>query len=235
MTDHHVEAFVEAILADRAPKEFPADGDSTEVLRVAIALRSTRSGFAGPDPQFVENLHQQLAADVNQGGLLPLPVSGRGERQAGAGRRAPRSWPMMRRRLGVVGKAVAAAVLVASTFGVSHLAGGHGPAPVAQPAASASTVRSGVLLAADGRPLGRAYAYSGSPSWVFMDLDGSDLTGRYTCLLHLGDGGTVPAGVVPVYHGASDWAQTVAVPVSQLRTATLVTTTGASVASATFS
>jgi hypothetical protein len=70
---------------------------------------------------------------------------------------------------------------------------------------------------------------------VFMDLHGSDLTGRYTCLLHLGDGSTVPAGMVPVYHGASDWAYTFSVPVSQLRTATLISSTGVIVASATFS
>jgi hypothetical protein len=141
---------------------------------------------------------------------------------------------MARRRFDALTKAAAAALLVAGAFGASRLAGGHGPAPVAPPAAGVSTVRSGLLLAADGRPLGRAYAYSGSPSWVFLDLHGSDLTGHYTCLLHLGDGSTIPAGVVPVYHGAGDWARTV-VTVSQLRTATLVTTTGVSVASATFS
>ena len=124
---------------------------------------------------------------------------------------------------------------MASTFGAAHLVGGPAPAPVAQPAAGASTVRSGVLLAADGRPLGRAYAYSGSPSWVFMDVHGSGLSGLYTCELQLADGTTVPAGVVTVYNGAGDWAHTVSVQVSQLRTATLVTTTGVTVASAAFS
>ena len=65
-------------------------------------------------------------------------------------------------------------------------------------AKSAGTVRSGVLLTADGHPLGRAYAYNGSPSWVFMDMHGKGLSGLYTCVLHLGDGTTVPAGVVTV-------------------------------------
>ena len=136
--------------------------------------------------------------------------------------------------MGAVGKAAAAALLLASTFGAAHLVGGAAPARVAQPAA-AGTVRSGVLLAADGRPLGRAYAYSGSPSWVFMDVHGSGLRGLYTCELHLGNGTTLPAGVVTVYNGAGDWAHTVNIQVSQLRTATLVTPTGVSVASAAFS
>jgi hypothetical protein len=142
---------------------------------------------------------------------------------------------MVGRRFGAVGKAAAAALLMAGAFGASRLTGGPGPTPVAQPAAAASTVLSGVLLATDGRPLGGAYVYKGSPSWLFMDLHGSGLTGRYTCVLHLGDGSTVLAGVVPVYHGAGDWAGTVRVPVSQLKTATLLTTAGVTVASATFS
>jgi hypothetical protein len=235
VTDHDLEAFVEAILDDRPPAEFPADDDSTDVLRAAIELRSSRSEFAGPDPQFVEDLHRQLAADAHQGALLPLPLSDRGKYQTATPRRASPSRPrrLVQRPMGAVGKVAAAALLVASTFGAAHLVGG--PAPVARPAAGVSTVRSGVLLSADGHPLGRAYAYSGSPTWIFMDVKGSRLSGLYTCELHLGDGSTVPAGVVTVYNGAGDWAHTVSVAGSQLRTATLVTTTGVSVASATFS
>ena len=88
--------------------------------------------------------------------------------------------------------------------------------------------------AADGRPLGRTYAYGGNPSWVFMDVNASGLSGTYTCELHLADGATVPAGVVVVYHGTGDWAHTVEVQASQIRRATLVTSTGVTVASATF-
>ena len=239
MTDHDLEAFVEAILTDRSPARFSAEVDTTDVLRVAIELRSSRPEFAGPDPQFVEELHRQLATDAHHGSLLPLPLSGRDERHAAGQGRASRSRPtrMVRRRMGAVGKAAAAALLVASTFAAAHLVGGPAPAPapVAQPAAGAGTVRSGVLLTADGHPLGRAYAYNGSPSWVFMDMHASGLSGLYTCVLHLGDGTTVPAGVVTVYNGGGDWAHTVSVQVSQLRTATLVTSTGVTVASATFS
>ena len=91
------------------------------------------------------------------------------------------------------------------------------------------------MLTADGRPLGRTYAYGGNPSWVFMDVTASGLSGIYTCELHLADGATVPAGVVVVYHGTGDWAHTVKVQASQIRGATLVASTGATVATATFS
>ena len=143
MTDHHIGAFVEAVLTDRAPAGFRADTDSAEVLRAAIALRSSRSAFIGPDPQFVENLHRQLAVDTNHRGLLPLPQDGQGERQAVTGRRPSRSKRMARRRFAALATAAAVALLVAGTFGDSQLAGGRGPAPVARPAVSVSTVRSG--------------------------------------------------------------------------------------------
>src|SRR5689334_14530270 len=120
MIDHRIGAFVEAILTDRAPAEFRADTDSAEVLRAAVALRCSRSEFVGPDPQFVEKLHRQLAADANHGGLLPLPQSGQGERQAVAGRRPSRSRRMARRRFGALAKTAAAALLVAGTFGASQ-------------------------------------------------------------------------------------------------------------------
>ena len=103
------------------------------------------------------------------------------------------------------------------------------------PGAWNSTVRSGALLTADGRPLGRTYAYGGSPSWVFMDVTASGLSGIYTCELHLADGATVTAGVVVVYHGTGDWAHTVKVQAGQIRGATLVASTGVTVATATFS
>ena len=61
MTDRRVDAFVEAILADRPAPHFRAVPDDTEVLRVALQLRAGRSEFAGPDPDFVEQLHRQLA------------------------------------------------------------------------------------------------------------------------------------------------------------------------------
>jgi hypothetical protein len=239
MTNNRVDAFVEAILTDRAPKQFPAADDDTDVLRVAVELRASRSEFAGPDPQFVEELHRRLAESAHNGRrLLPLPTAGRRsssrERATAPRNFRSRSSRAVRPRLGAVGKAAAAVVLVASTFAATNLMGGHSPVPVAQSAPTAATVHSGALLTSDGRPMGRMYAYNGNPSWVFIDVRGNALNGVYTCMLQLADGTTVPAGLVTVYNGIGDWAHTVKVHASQLRRATLVSPTGVTVASATF-
>jgi hypothetical protein len=240
MTDNAVEAFVDAILADRPPRPVAASPDDTDLLRVAIELRAGQAEFACPDPQFVEELHRRLAATAHTGAdLLPLPSSTRrgSERDlvTALGDPRRRASRMIPRRLGVIGKAAAAAALVAGTFGATNLVGGHSAAPVAQRATSAQTVRSADLVSVDGRSLGRSYAYTGNPSWVFIDVQNPALNGAYACELHLVDGTTVPAGLVVVYDGTGDWAHTVKVQVNQLRQATLVTPTGVTVASATFS
>jgi hypothetical protein len=91
------------------------------------------------------------------------------------------------------------------------------------------------LLTAAGRSLGYAYAYNGEPSWVFMDVDAGNLAGAYSCELHLADGTIVPMGAVVLHNGKGAWAHIVAAQVSQLRQATLVSPTGSTVATATFS
>lgn len=68
-----------------------------------------------------------------------------------------------------------------------------------------------------------------------MDLSAGDLIGVYTCELQLADGATLPAGVVTVHNGRGEWSHTVRISVSQLQRAALVTSTGVTVSSATFS
>ena len=241
MTDDAVETFVEAILGDQPPKEFSAASEDADILRVAIALRAGQTLFAGPDPEFIEDLHRQLAATARRGtSLLPLPTIGqrRGktktEDEIRGSRLNPR--PFVRRRFAALSKAAAAALLVAGTFTATNLlGGGHSPLPVARDAATATSVRSGELLSADGRLLGRTFAFAANPSWIFMDIQSSGLGGAYTCELQLTNGTTIPAGIVAVYNGSSDWAHSVKIDLSQLQRATLVTSTGATVASTTFS
>ncbi len=50
MTNHRVEAFVDAILADRPPKRFSATPDDADLLRLAIELHVSRSEKTGPTP-----------------------------------------------------------------------------------------------------------------------------------------------------------------------------------------
>jgi hypothetical protein len=239
MSDNSVEAFVEAMLDGRPTKPSEVSPDEVAILRVALALRASQTEFARPHPQFVEDLHRRLAATVNGAELLPIPsdapasigsdrIEGRPYR-ALARSRVPARW------FAPIGKAAAAAALIATTFTATNLLGGRSPAPIAGQTAISASVRSGTLLSVEGRPLGRTYAYRGDPSWVFMDVQGHFPSGVYTCVLHLADGTTVPAGVVAVYNGTGDWAHTVGVDVSQVRQATLVDSSGVTVASAAFS
>ena len=55
MTKHRVEAFVDAILADRPPKTFLATPDDADLLRLAIELHVSRSEQIGPTPSSSEN------------------------------------------------------------------------------------------------------------------------------------------------------------------------------------
>lgn len=239
MSDNSVEAFVEAILEGRRPKRLSVSPDDIDILQVALTLRTSQTEFARPDEHFVEELHRQLAATVNGVELLPIPSDmreGSGPDRVNLRHDLRRAHPRVEaRRLGPIAKAAAAIALIAGTFTASNLVGGRSPAPVAQQAASSATVRSGVLLSVEGRPLGQTYTYRGNPSWIFMDVQGPFPSGVYTCELHLSNGTTVPAGVVAVYNGTGDWAHTVSIEVSQLRDATLVNSSGVTVATAKFS
>jgi hypothetical protein len=240
MTDHRVEAFVDAILADRPPKRFSATPDDADVLRLAIDLYVSRSEKIGADPQFVRELGGQLAA-ASPGGARIRPLHTEPE---ASGREpaplVPRSWPprgrATRRRFGAIGTAAAALLLVAGTFAAARLVQAPSPAPVAlQGPTATATERSGTLLTSAGLPVGHAYAYSGNPSWVMMDVVDPGFTGVYHCELQLADGAIVTAGNVVVRHGTGDWARSVRAQGDQLRRAALVTSTGVTVATATLS
>ena len=240
MTNQGVEAFVDAVLADRPPKRFSATPDDADLLRLAIELHVSRSEKTRPDPQFVRELNRQLAAAApGDARILPLRTGA----EAGGCERAPMapgSWPPpdrgSRRRFGAIGTAAAAVVLVAGTFAAAHLVQPPSPAPVAgQGPTAAATERSGTLLTSDGHPVGHAYAYSGNPSWVMMDVVAPGFTGVYHCELQLADGAIVSAGNVAVHNGTGEWARFVRAQGDQVRRAVLVTSTGVPVATATFS
>jgi hypothetical protein len=240
MTDDGAEAFVDAILADRPPKRFSASPDDADLLRLAIELHVSRSKKMGPDPQFVWELSRQLAAADPRGApILPLHTG-----PEGSGRErapwVPGSWPppgrATRRRFGAIGTAAAALVLVAGTFAAAQLVQPPSRAPVAlQGPPATATERSGTLLTSAGLPVGHAYAYSGDPSWVMMDVVAPGFSGVYHCELQLADGAIVTAGSVAVHNGTGEWARFVHAQGDQLRRAVLVTSTGVTAATATFS
>ncbi len=238
MTKHRVEAFVDAILADRPPKTFLASPDDADLLRLAIELHVSRSEKVGPDPQFVRELGGQLAAAVpGDARILPLrtgPQAGGCERAPVVPGLRPSPGRTTRRRVSAIGTAAAALVLVAGTFAASHLVEAPSPVALQGPTATA-TERSGTLLTSEGLPVGHAYAYSGDPSWVMMDVVAPGFTGVFHCELQLAGGAIVTAGNVAVHNGTGQWARFVRAQGGQMRRAVLVTSTGVPVATATFS
>jgi hypothetical protein len=236
MRGRQTDRFVDDILADRPPENFPASSADAAVLRVAIALRAGQPGADHPNEQFVQGLHRQLAALAYREDppVSFLQVGSKPPRTANTSeRRVPIR--VVRRRLAMAGAAAAAVILaigtIATSAGVQH----RSPAPAIHQTASADEVHTGVLLSADGRPLGRMYVYKGDSSWVFMNVYSEGMAGVYTCELQLVNGTTVPVGTLVLRNGSGVFARIVSVDVTGVRAARLVTPAGTTIASATFS
>jgi hypothetical protein len=239
VSGNSAERFIDAILADRSPGAFTATRDDLDVVRAALELKTARRDLMEPDRLFVEELRSHLAATAEAGGLLvSLPgsiehIGGRGA--PGEPRPSSCRTAAPGRHLAAAGKAAAAVLLAVSAVGIAQVAANSSRTAVADRAPAASALHSGELIAADGRRLGRAYAYGGHPSWVFVDVRDPGLSGIYACGLRLVDGRSVRAGTVDVHDGTGDWAHTVSVAVDLVRGATLTNAAGTTVATATFS
>jgi hypothetical protein len=231
------EKFIEAILADRPPEGFTANRSDTEILRVAIALRAARPDADGPDDRFVDDLRRQLAACRPEEAAAPDATRPRRQERrslipTGSPSRRGRAVP---RRYAMVGKAAAAVFLVGATIGTTTALESGSSAPVARTATAPAAVRSGELVSAAGRALGRMYAYSGQSSWLFMNVHAQDLTGVYTCEVRLVSGATVRVGTVTLTNGSGVFAHIVDIDTGQVRAGMLVSPNGSTLATAHFS
>jgi hypothetical protein len=111
----------------------------------------------------------------------------------------------------------------------------HGAVPPAALAAPRGKVlRTGTFQTVDSRFLGQIVAYSGHPSWVFMNVDESKYAGPIVCRLQPEDGWTMAVRVFELHDGIGQFSRTLKVDIGRLRGAKLVTSTGTLVASATF-
>jgi hypothetical protein len=221
MSRRQLAAFIDALAAGRRPGRFRATPDEAAVVRAAIELRAARPGEAVPDDQFVSRLFQELA-DQHQAPVTPIvtPIARPG--------RSPRG------RLALVGVAAALALVggtVATTEAVDHPASTRAALAVPQ----RQQLRTGTFEDASSRVLGQIVVYGGNPSWVFMDVKGSSYDGAVTCHLQACNGATVMMGRFDILGGTGELDKAIRVDVTQLRGAELVTSTGATLASATFS
>ena len=216
MSRRKMSAFLDALAAGRRPRGFRATPDDAAVLRTAIELRAARPDEAAPDAQFVSRLHQELAD------------------QAGTAQVVPMVRPRPRGRIALVSVAAGLALVgatVAATETIDHPASTR----AALPLPPGQELRTGTFEDAASQNLGQIVVYDGNPSWVFMVVKGSSYDGPVTCRLHATNGSTVMTGAFYLHDGTGQLAKTIRVDVGQLGGAQLVTPTGATLASATFS
>ena len=218
MTGRRLSDFIDALVAGRRPRNYRADPEDVEVLRAAITLRAARPGDAAPDQQFVSDLYERLADEANPA-EAPAPDI--------------RPVRLPRRRAALVSVAAGLA-LVGGTAAVTEALTPASLSPAAVQAPAGNAVRTATFETADGRVMGQIVAYRGSPSWVFMNVGGSNYEGTITCKLQVANGTTVAVGDFVLHDGTGEFSRNIQVDTSNLRGAKLVDPSGAIVASATF-
>jgi hypothetical protein len=208
-------AFIDAIVDGRRPPSFRADPDDVDVLRAAIGLRAARPGDSQPDEQFVSALYERLANEQPAEVIsIDRPVRLRRGRAALA--------------------AVAASVVLVGGTAVATEAFNQAGAPAAIQAPQGRVLRTGTFETTDNRVMGQIVAYRGNPSWVFMNVGGSNYSGPITCKLQVENGSTVAVGVFHLHGGMGQFSRTIQVDIGSLRGAKLVSSSGSVVAAATF-
>ncbi len=211
-------AFLDALAAGRRPRGFRATPDDAAVLRTAIELRAAHPDEAAPDAQFVSRLHQELADQAGTAQIVPMV------------RPAPRP----RGRIALVSVAAGLA-LVGATAAATESFDHPASTRAALPLPKGQELRTGTFEDAASQNLGQIVVYDGNPSWVFMVIKGSSYDGPVTCRLHTTNGSTVMTGAFYLHDGTGQLAKTIGADLGQLGGAQLVTPTGATLASATFS
>jgi hypothetical protein len=215
--DRRIASFIDALVAGRHPKNFKAKAGDVEVLRTAIELRSARLGDAIPDDRFVADLYESLAEQANS--------------SIGSNVR-----PLRARRARVALVAVAASVaLIGGTFATTESFDQAPATTAAIVVPHVGAVRTGTFESSSGEVLGQIVAYNGHPSWIYMNVGDPKLTGTITCNLQLKNGTVVAAGTVVFHKGVGMMSKSVLVDIHRLRGATLYTSGGTELASATFS
>jgi Putative zinc-finger len=139
-----------------------------------------------------------------------------------------------RRPSRVLALAAAAAAVVALVAGGVHLAAPAGTSDGTVEAAGQQQLRTVQLIATSGQAIGDVSAYSGQPVWIFMRVSQGHGGGTYRCVLDVSGGGTVSLGTLSLTAGRGGWGQNVSVDLRRIVRARMVSSTGETVATATF-
>jgi anti-sigma-K factor RskA len=143
-----------------------------------------------------------------------------------------------RRRLGWAGhpglarRSLAAAAVVVAVL--ASVVGGWGlRATTAHPASS--SLSSAALLSASHQAVGKVFLYDGNPRWVYMSVYMETAKGAVTCQLVGTDGHVTSLGTFPLDDGYGAWGSADPVDNGALSGARLINSSGAVIATASFS
>jgi hypothetical protein len=208
------DGFLDALASGRRPRGYRADADDGELIRAAIELGSERHDDAAPSAQFVEDLHQALAAQAQLTARPPRrSISGRGRT--------------------VLAAAAATIALIGGTAAVTQTF--QTTTPTGQSRAGSSAVLTGRFAATDSSIHGTIVALRGRPAWILLAITAPGMThDRLTCMLELHDGSIAAMGTIRLDHGVGELDRRISADIGGLRGARLVSTTGQTVAVATF-
>lgn len=127
--------------------------------------------------------------------------------------------------------AVAAALVVVVGVGAGSLIGTGNGNP---PSTSASPNLTSAALIAHGETVGEAFVSAGKPSWMFMSIDSGTWSGAVTCQVILAGGQVESIGQFELSGGYGAWGAPLWSAAQEVRSARLVTSAGAVLASASF-
>jgi hypothetical protein len=215
MNPRRVASFVDAVLSDRRPAPFKADPVDAGVLRVAIAMRAAQPGEAAPEAQFVAQLQEELAQQARPAAAPPA--------RARVTRRA---------RLVLAAASVVTMVggTVAATTAVEHSLAAANVSRLSHD----QLLRVGQFESAGGQAVGEIVAYRGAPSWVLMSIRDPGMNGPVGCRIEMSNGRTAATGTFVIHNGVGEFARPISVDIGQFREATLMTSAGSVLATASF-
>jgi hypothetical protein len=146
--------------------------------------------------------------------------------------RAPATRPRPRHVLRASLLSAAAMIIVATAFVLGASTTHHDNT---HPGQSAAVNLTSAHLVSHGRVLGDVMISKGSPGWMFMTIDADSWSGNVTCEVTLSDGKVETIGVFKLSGGYGAWGAPLTSPTGTVRSARLVASNGAVVASARFS
>ena len=85
-------------------------------------------------------------------------------------------------------------------------------------------------LLAKGTAVGTVYAYSGTPSWMFVSVDAPLALNLVKCVVLTGSGARVDVGTFALAHGKGAWGTSLPVPFQSVKSIELTSSSGVVVA-----